>query len=128
MQLGGHGGRPRGEISEWDHFPTSIQTTLQYLKLSGSERERNNRKVFTSVTNIIEDINEEKNDENNKDNNKGTHSLCNLQRIQLALNTNLSCDYHVDHSIEDFVNYLIKKDSTLCKVKGMYESYKNITK
>jgi len=58
--MGGHGGRPRGEISEWDHFPTSVQTTLQYLKLSGSERERNNRKAFTSVANIIEDINEEK--------------------------------------------------------------------
>ena len=73
-------------------------------------------------------MNEEKNDENNKDNNKGTHYLYNLQRIQLALNANLSCDCHVDHFIEDFINYLIEKDSTLCRVKGMYESYKNITK
>ena len=60
LQMEGNGGRHRGEISEWNHFPTSVQTTLQYLKLSGSEREGNNRKVFTSVTNIIEDINEEK--------------------------------------------------------------------
>ena len=126
--MGGHGGRPRGKISEWDHFPTSVQTTLQYLKLSGSERERNNRKAFTSVANIVDDINEEKNDENDKDNNKGTHSLCNLQRIQSALNTNLSCDFHVDHSIEDFVNYLIEKDPTLFRVKGMYESYKKYNK
>ena len=28
LQLGGRGGRSRGEISEWDHFPTSVQTTL----------------------------------------------------------------------------------------------------
>ena len=101
---------------------------MQYLKLSGSERERNNRKAFTSVANIVDDINEEKNDENDKDNSKGTHSLCNLQRIQSALNTNLSCDFHVDHSIEDFVNYLIQKDSTLFRVKGMYESYKKYNK
>ena len=40
LQMGGHGGRPRGEISEWDHFPTSVQTTLQYLKLSDSEIEK----------------------------------------------------------------------------------------
>ena len=92
LQMEGNGDRHKGEISEWDHFPTSVQTTLQYLKLSGSERERTNRKAFTSVANIIEDLNEEKNDENNKDNNKGIHSLCNLQRIQSALNTNLSCD------------------------------------
>ena len=122
--MGGHGCRHRGEISEWDHFPTSIQTALQYLKLSGSERERNDRKAFTSVANIIQDVNEEKNDENNKDNNKGTHSLCNLQIIQSVLNTNLSCDCYVDHSIECFINYLIEKDSTLCRVNGMYESYK----
>ena len=128
MQLEGHGGRPRGEISEWDHFPTSIETTLQYLKLSGSEREGNNRKVFTSVANIVEDINEEKNDENDKDNIKGTHSLINLQRIESALNTNLSCDCHVDHSIEDFINYLIEKDPTFFRVKGMYESYQKYSK
>ena len=53
LQLGGHGGRPRGEVSEWDHFLTSVKTTLQYLKLSGSERERNNRKAFTSVANLL---------------------------------------------------------------------------
>ena len=28
LQLGGHGGRPRGEISEWVHFPTYVQSTL----------------------------------------------------------------------------------------------------
>ena len=28
LQLGGRGGQPRGGISEWDHFPTSVQTTL----------------------------------------------------------------------------------------------------
>ena len=126
--MGGHGGRPRGEVSEWDHFSTSVKTTLQYLKLSGSERERNNRKAFTSVANIVDDINEEKNDENDKDNNKGTHSLCNLQRIQSALNTNLSYDCHVDHSIDDFINYLIEKDPTLFRVKGMYESYRKYNK
>ena len=126
---GGHGGRPRGEISEWDHFPTYVQSTLQYLKWRGSERERNNKKAFTSVASIIEDVNEEKNDENNKENNKETHSLCNLQRIQSALNANLSCDYHVEHSIGDFINHLKEKDYTLSRVKGMYESYKkNITK
>ena len=50
--------------------------------------------------------------------------MINLQRIQSALNTNLSCDCHVDHSIEDFINYLIEKDPTLFRVKGMYECYK----
>ena len=101
---------------------------MQYLKLSGSERERNNRKAFTSVANIVDDIKEEKNDENDKDNSKGTNSLCNLQRIQSALNTNLSYDCHVDHSIDDFINYLIEKDPTLFRVKGMYESYKKYNK
>ena len=28
LQMGGHDGRPRGEVSEWNHFPTSVKTTL----------------------------------------------------------------------------------------------------
>ena len=58
IAAGEHGGRPWGEISEWDHFLTSVQTTLQYLKLCGSERERYDRTTFTFVANIIEDVNE----------------------------------------------------------------------
>ena len=49
LQLVGHGGRPRGENSDWDCFRSSIQTTIKYLKLCGSEKERNNIKAFTSV-------------------------------------------------------------------------------
>ena len=128
MQLAGHGGRPRGEISDWDCFPSSVQTTIKYLELSGSERERNNRKAFTSFTNIIDDINVGKNDENNNENNRGTHSLCNLQKIESTLNKNLSCDCHIDYLIEDFIKYVIEKDTTLYRVKELYKSYKNITK
>ena len=54
-----------------------MQTTIKYLKLSGTGRERNNRKAFTSVRNIIDDVNVEKHDESNNNNNRGTHTLCN---------------------------------------------------
>ena len=68
LQLGRCGGRPRGKINDWDYFPSSVQTTIKCLKLSGNEIERNNRNAFTSVANIIDDINVEKHDESNKNN------------------------------------------------------------
>lgn len=59
---------------------------IKNLKLSDSERERNNKTAFTSMKNIIDDINIEKIDDNNKENSRGTHTLCNVQNIETALN------------------------------------------
>ena len=130
LQMGGHGGRPRGEISEWDYFSSPSEQTrmIENLKLSDNERERNNRKAFTSIVNIIDDVNVEKHDESNNRNNRGTHTLCNLQKIESALNKNLTCDYHIGHLIADFIIYVIEKNSTLYRVKELYKSYKKDNK
>ena len=60
--MDGHGGRPRGEINECNYFPSISDLTrmIKILKLSDSERERNNGKIFTSVINIIDDVNVKK--------------------------------------------------------------------
>ena len=105
-----------------------MQTTIKCLKLSGTERERNNRTAFTSVGNIIDDVNVEKHDESNNKNKRVTHTLCNLQKIKSTLNKNLSYDCHIDHLIVDFINYVIEKDSTLYRVKKLYNGYKKDTK
>ena len=57
--MGGHGRRPKGEINECNYFPSTSDLTrmIENLKLSDSDRERNNGKAFTSVINIIDDVN-----------------------------------------------------------------------
>ena len=42
LQMGGHGGKPRDEISEWNCFPSTSEQTrmIDNLKFSDSEREK----------------------------------------------------------------------------------------
>ena len=110
--MGGHSGRPRGKINECNYFssvPNQTRRRLDTLKLSDSEIERDNRKDFTLVRNIIDDVNgEEIDDNNNNEYSRRTHTFCNLQIIETALNKTLIYDCHFDHVIEDSIKFVSK--------------------
>ena len=54
--------------------------------------------------------------------------MCNLQKIETFLIKKVSCDCHDDHVIEDFINFVIEKYSTLHRVKELYKVYRDAKK
>ena len=78
------------------------------MKLSDSEIERDNRKNFMLVRNIIDDVNGEEIDDNDNNNeySRRTHTFCNLQIIETALDKTLIYDCHFDHVIEDSIKFV----------------------
>ena len=60
---------------------------------------------------------------------RGTHRICNLNKLEVCLNDKLSCKYHVNDVVEDFIQHCYSLDNKIyAKLVGAYSKYKHIEK
>ena len=107
LRKGGNGGQIRPcDEKEWKYFP-SIGLH------SHSEKEKNNRNVFTNV-NAVKDSRMQ----------QDTRRICDLKNIESSFNKQCTCFCFTNHILEDVINYCCSIDKTYEKLREMKNRYK----
>ena len=90
------------------------------------EREKRNEKSFTTVRvgtckeTIIDSVHEKEMKE------RGTHRICNLNKLEVCLNDDLTCKCHVNDVVENFIQHCYSLDNKQYKkLAGLYSKYKH---
>ena len=102
LKTGGSGRRKRLDIpnkSKWNLYAKENRATI-YLP-TRLERERQNRKAFASVSEMVKkSVDDEELIEEDNNVKQDTRHICNINKIQSTINENLKCYCHVDGFIE----------------------------
>ena len=85
------------------------------------KQERQNEKDFARVSEIesISDTDDEVIQEDKKIR-RGTHHICNLNKVECAINENLKCYCHVDA----FIQYCGSLDDKFTELPDLYSKFK----
>ena len=79
-----------------------------------------------SVSHVLDECNIISNEKENKT--KGTHSICNLNKLEDCVNEYLCCNCHVDNVLLDFIGYCLSIDSKYTKLADLHAKYKYVRK
>ena len=122
---GGKGGRIKvTESNRWEYFPESNNKKSTITLPTIEEREERNKDAFVSVSRVKEENNLISNVKEKVNKTKGTHSICNLNKLEHCMNGNLCCNCHVGIVLKDFIGYCSSIDSKYTKLAELHAKYK----
>ena len=81
-----------------------------------------------SVSRVSDECNIKSNENENENKTKGTHSICNLNKLEDYMNQNLCYNYHVDNILLDFIGYCSSIDNKYTKLAELHAKYKYVRK